>query len=124
MAVMVEGWHEDVSEAFRVYFNRRRQYVLVFMHEVSPQTFHRRGGGRWGFYLPAEIRGRCGKFGELHFVSDRVRPDVVAHELLHLLADRMRARGMSWSERTEERAALMLDELTRAFWREWGKQYY
>ena len=78
------------EEAFRVYFNRRRQYVSVFLHEVSPQTFHRRGGGRWGYYVPAEVRGRIGKFGELHFVLDRVRPDVVAHELLHLLADRMR----------------------------------
>ncbi len=121
---MAAGYEVQVEEAFRVYFNRRRQYVSVFLHEVSPQTFHRRGGGRWGYYIAAEVRGRVGKFGELHFVLDRVRPDVVAHELLHLLADRMRARGMVWCERNEERVALMFDELTRAFWREWHKQYY
>src|SRR5512143_207951 len=118
---MAVGWDQSMSEAFRVYFNRRRQFVSVFLHEVSPQTFHRRGGGRWGYYLPAEERGRRGKFGELHLVSDRVRPDVVAHELTHLLADRMRARGMTWCERTEEKSAEMMDELTRAFWREWHK---
>jgi hypothetical protein len=121
MAAMVEGWHEEVDEAFKLYFNRRRQYVSVYFHEVSPQTFHRRGGGRWAYYIPAQVQARHGKFGELHFVSGRVRHDVVAHELFHLLMDRMRVRNMTVSDRTEERLALMMDELTRAFWREYGK---
>jgi hypothetical protein len=118
---MVEGWHEEVEEAFRLYFNRRRQFVSVFFHEVSPQTFHRRGGGRWAYYIPAQVQGRQGKFGELHFVSGRVRHDVVAHELFHLLVDRMRVCNMTMSDRTEERLAIMMDELTRSFWREYSK---
>lgn len=110
-------------ENFRIYFDRRRRWVCVYLHDVAPQTFERRGGGRWAYFEPAAERGRYGVLGELHFVSSRVRPDTVAHELIHVLADWMREKGMTFSERSEERIAVMYDELTRNFWREYGKAH-
>lgn len=106
---------------FRLYFNRRRQYVEVYLHPVTPGTFERRGGGRWGWYAGKESRGREGAFGEIHLVASRVRPDVVSHELIHLLCDIMRSRGMSWTDRSEERIAAIYDELVRSFWKSYEK---
>ena len=93
----------------------------VFLHEVTPETFNRRGGGRWGYYLACDSRGRRGKFGELHIVRRRVREDVVAHELFHLLADWLQFRKVELNDRNEEKIAVWMDELTRSFWREYKK---
>jgi hypothetical protein len=106
---------------FRLYFNRRKQFVDVYLHPVTPGTFERRGGGRWAYYSPCSERSRVGLFGEIHIVESRVRPDVVSHELIHLLCDIMRSRGMAWTDRSEERIASVYDELVRSFWREYGK---
>ena len=106
---------------FRFYFNNRRQWVDVKLHRVHPNTFERWGGGRWEYYQPILGRGQFGIFGEMHFVADRVRPDVVAHILIHLYGDIMRSRGKVWTVKNEETIALQFDELTRNFWREYNK---
>ena len=106
---------------FRFYFNRRRQYIDVFLHDVHPNTFENRGGGRWEYYQAETERGKTGKFGEMHFVSGRVRPDAVAHCLIHLYGDIMRSRRKVWTAKNEETVALQFDELTRNFWREYSK---
>lgn len=114
-------------EIFRFWFNRRRNWVDVYLHEVTPETFMRRGGGRWGYYVDASERGRVGKFGELHLVRGRVREDVVAHEVFHLFADWIRFRKVElnkdneYHEKTEEKLALTFDEFIRSFWREYKK---
>jgi hypothetical protein len=45
----------------------------------------------------------------------------VAHELFHLLADWMRCKEMQITPQNEERLAWIFDEMTRNFWREFGK---
>lgn len=106
---------------FRVYFNRHRQWVDVEIHSVHPNTFQNWGGGRWEYYQPNTERNHKGKFGEMHFVAERVRHDVVAHCLIHLYGDIMRSRGKIWTAKNEETVALQFDELTRHFWREYNK---
>lgn len=106
---------------FRVYFNRKTQWFEVFLEDVSPETFHRQGGGRWGYFLPTWERPRVGKFGEIHLVSSRVRPDVVAHELLHLWIAWLQAKGVIITSRNEEILVLLYDELIRHFWKEFER---
>lgn len=108
--------------SFNVYFNKRRQWIEIYLHDVSPETFERRGGGRWGFYDIFKERSiRKGKFGEIHLVKDRVRHDSVAHELGHALFDIVYTKGGSFNRLAEERIVTLLDELTRNFWREYEK---
>lgn len=103
---------------FRVWFNRRKQWIDVYLDDVHPTTFDRRGGGRWGYYVPAVDRNmRLGHLGDVHLVASRVRVDVVAHENMHVVVDRLGAI----TSRNEERAARLMDELTRNFWREYKK---
>lgn len=105
---------------FRVPFNRGKQYFVVYLEDVTPTTFHRRGGGRWGFWQASDERNdRLGLFGEMHLVAERVRNDVVAHELFHVVADWL--SGKAIVPQNEERLARLMDELTRNFWREYGK---
>lgn len=111
-------------ETFRLFFNRRRNWVCVYLHDVTPETFDRRGGGRWAYFVPpVEADGPGGLTGELHFVADRVRSDVVAHELIHTIAAWMRQRKMELNARNEERIATIMDELTRNFWREYERLF-
>jgi hypothetical protein len=106
---------------FRLYWNHKQQWVEVYLWDVTPGTFERRGGGKWAYYLAAETRSRTGLFGSLHFVRNRVRADVVAHELVHLLADYLRDRDTAINVYNEERIAMLFDGWVRAFWREYGK---
>ena len=113
-------YNDDIE--FTFYFNRRRQWIDVTLHDVSPQTFVRRNGTRWGYYQSETLRNdRRGKFGEIHLVASRVTPDLAAHELFHLLADWLRCKGMTITPQNEERLAWLFDEMTRNFWREYGK---
>ena len=108
---------------FRVYFNGRRQWLEVMLHDVSPSTFERRNGTPWGYYqAAAERKDRSGKFGEIHLVRARVRHDLAAHELFHVLADWMGCKGMQITPQNEERLALFFDELTRNFWRAYERE--
>lgn len=113
---------------FRMYFNRRRQWVDVYLHDVHPSTFQRRDGGRWAYLTYDHPYRRKGKFGELHFVASRwrrLRLDTVAHELQHLTIRLFISRNgildNAMSADTEERICTLNDELTRAFWREYVK---
>ena len=106
---------------YTVKFNRGRQWVEVYLEDVHPSTFHRRGGGRWGYFIPQWTHPRRGLFGEIHIVRSRLRHDVVAHELLHLWIEWLRARNVTINDRNEESLALLYDELTRRFWRTVGE---
>lgn len=104
---------------FRVYFDKRRAWIGVYLDDVHPSTFDRHGGGRWGYFVSG---GSEGQFGDVHLVASRVRPDVVVHELFHAVAAYMLGRWCLLTPKTEERWASLLDELVRNFYRELGKQ--
>jgi len=110
-----------MQEDFRIYFNRNRQFVLVFLHDVHPNTFERRKGGRWGYYLSKWEHPRRGLFGELHFVKSRVRVDAVSHELKHVIWDWIFAKNLAITPRNEEWFCKFDDELIRKFYREHDK---
>jgi hypothetical protein len=90
----------------------------VYLDDVAPGTLDRRAGTRWGYWQPADVRDeRRGLFGEMHLVASRVRADLVAHELFHVVIDRLG----SVTTRNEERAARLMDELTRNWWKEYDR---
>ena len=77
--------------------------------------------GAGAILFPSGPTRRRGLFGEIHIVRSRLRHDVVAHELLHLWIEWLRARNVTITERNEENLALLYDELTRRFWRTVGE---
>jgi len=103
---------------FKVHFNRRRQYFEVYLHNVHPRTFKRRGGGVWAYWDNVRDSPRRGKFGEVHFVRSRLRFDTIVHELDHIRTDWMWSRGETITRKNEERYATFLDEIVRRFIRE------
>ncbi len=106
-----------------MYFNNRRQWLDVTVHDVSPSTFERRNGTPWGYYQgAAERNDRSGKFGEIHLVRARVRHDLAAHELFHAFADWLNCKKMQISSANEERLANLFDEMTRNFWRAFERE--
>jgi hypothetical protein len=110
-----------MHETFRVFFNRKKQFFDVFIWNVHPNTFHTWKAGRWGYYLDNIEHPRRGKFGEIHLVKSRIRPDLVSHELDHL---RMKWYFVKWiiiTPNNEEKFCIFGDELTRRFWREYNK---
>jgi|SRR5687767_85141 len=108
-------------ESFKVFFNRKKQWVDVFLEDVTPETFKLRGGGRWGYFLPKWEKSRKGLFGEVHLVRSRVREDLVVHEMFHVVCEWLRAGYVTLSPRNEEKVAELLDELIRKFYREYRK---
>jgi len=108
-------------EGYEIRFNGGKSSVNIILEDVHPDTFERKGGGRWGYFSFTD-RPRLGKFGEVHFVASRVRPDVVAHELAHVALNWFFAREYVVTPRNEERFCLMLDELTRKFWRAYERK--
>lgn len=106
---------------FKVFFNRRKQFFTVHLDDVSPATFHRQGGGRWGWFQETWSSPYHGEFGTIHIVKSRVRQDVVAHELLHLWLAWLKSRDIAVTRRNEEKLVLLYDELTRHFWNEYRK---
>lgn len=112
--------------SFRVYFNRRLQWLNFFLESVTPQTFHRQGGGRWGYYLRTFQQPRRGEFGEIHHVESRAeREDSIVHELAHAWIDILRMRQgsdtVSITLDNEEKYISILDGLVRNFYREYRK---
>ena len=106
---------------FRVFFNRRKQFFEVYLHDVHPNTFKRKGGGRWGYFVKTWEHPRRGRFGEIHLVKNRIRPDIVAHELDHLRCEWMFSKWIIVTPKNEEWFCTFGDSLTRNFWREYVK---
>lgn len=110
-----------MKQSFTVFFRKRRQWVNVYIQDVSPEVFQRRGGGRWGYFVPRWEDTRIGWFGDIHLVSSRVRVDSVSHELDHLRMEWIFANGIKLSTRNEEWFCKFGDELIRNFYREYDK---
>ena len=108
---------------FRVYFRSRRQWVNVFLHSVHPSTFARWKAGRWAYFMATWENPKVGEFGELHFVTSRLRFDTVSHEIFHILAEWMMANREPLSPKNEEKYATMMDEISRRVVREIRKIY-
>lgn len=108
--------------AFKLFWNRRKQWVAVYLWDVHPDTFESWDAGRWAYYLANSYRCKTtGLFGDLHFVASRVRADVVAHELIHLLCDYLRNKDTAINVYNEERIAGLFDSWTRQFWKAYKK---
>jgi hypothetical protein len=107
---------------FLVRFNKGRQFFEVYLWDVHPTTFAAWGGGRWGYWTGTRTNDRLGKFGEVHFVKNRLRFDTIVHELDHVRTDWMWSRGETITRRNEERYACFLDEIVRKFVRELRKR--
>lgn len=102
------------KRAFRVYFNQKRQWVDIFIADNSRKFML--AEKCYAYYQPArERKARRGLFGEIHF--SRTGAGLVAHELLHLLIDWLRARKVTITASNEERIVSMYGELVRNFWR-------
>lgn len=110
-----------MEQSFRVFFRKRRQFFNVYLHETTPETFQRKGGGRWGYFVPRWESSRTGWFGDIHLVSSRVRVDVVQHELDHLRLEWIFSNEIVLSTRNEEWYCKFGDELIRNFYREYNK---
>jgi hypothetical protein len=109
-------------DEFTVFFNRKKQWFKVFLWDVNPGTFANWGGGRWAYWEAKWENPKQGFFGEFHAVKSRVnREDLVAHELLHVLFEWIRAREIKVSTRNEERLVTLFDEITRNFYRAYRK---
>lgn len=110
-----------MERSFTVFFRKRRQFFNVYLHETSPTTFYRNGGGRWGYFLPRWEHSKRGWFGDVHLVKSRVRVDLVSHELDHLRLEWIFANEIWLSTRNEEWFCKFGDELIRNFYREYDK---
>lgn len=106
---------------FKIYFNKRRQWLDVTLWDVHPTTFARWGSGRWAYFLATWDNPKQGEFGELHMVKSGIRVDTLVHEIIHVLAEWTLANRDPLCPRNEERLATMCDEITRRFVRELRK---
>lgn len=109
-----------------VYFNDDRQWVEFYLHDISPEGFYYRGGGRWGYYHSSwtprkDGKPKLGKFGEIHLVESRIREDVIAHEVFHLFWDWVLANKFKLNTRNEEKFAKFVDEIIGKFYKEYRK---
>lgn len=107
---------------FRVYFNRRKQWLEVELWDVHPNTFEKWGAGRWAYFQADWEYPDRGKFGELHFVRSRIRFDVIGHELFHVMAEWIHANRTGITSNNEERLASLFDEMCRKLEKELRKQ--
>lgn len=121
MEIIVKGKKGAILDEFLVYFNSKKQWISVYLHDVHPTTFANWKGGRWGFFVAKWSNPKSGLFGEIHLVKSRARVDLVAHELFHALCEWMWANREPISNRSEEMYASMMDELTRNFYKEYKK---
>ena len=103
---------------FKIYFNRHRQWLDVTLWEVHPSTFARWKAGRWAYFVPTWNNPKVGVFGELHFIKSRLRFDVIAHEVFHVVMEYVWANRDAVTGRNEERYASLVDELSRKIVRE------
>lgn len=112
---------DSLTPSFRVYFNRKRQYINVYLYDVHPTTFANWKFGRWGMFDPKWTNPKDGYFGDIHLVESRVRDDLIVHELAHAWIEWIWANRTAVTSRNEETMVAMLDELVRKFGREYRK---
>jgi len=110
--------------AFRVYFNNNQQWFNVYVAD-DPIRFKRKNQCH-AYYIAAEVRKqRRGLFGYIYLSELNFSPmahELVAHEIQHLIFDWVLTRkGMSISERNEERIATMTGEISRRLWRKYER---
>lgn len=120
----VKGQKGAILNEFLIYFNRKKQFVKVFLWDVHPNTFQNWDAGRWGYFLATYENPKKGLFGEVHFVdsaSRKLREDTVVHELDHLRTEWMWANGETITRKNEERMTEFLDQLVGRFYREYRK---
>ena len=106
---------------FKFLFNKKRQFCEVYLWDIHPNTFSNWNAGRWAYFEATYDSPRSGRFGELHFVKNRLRYDVVNHELFHLFAEWVWAGGDTVTRRNEEKYATFFDEISRRFIQELRK---
>ncbi len=109
-------------EEFLIFFNKKKQWIVVKIWDVHPITFNNWGGGRWGYFEAKYEFPRKGLFGELHLVKRGIREDTVVHEMFHVLCAWLFAKNGVLSTRNEERMAEFLDELVGKFYKEYRKE--
>ena len=102
-----------MNHDFKVYFNNRKQWIDVYIEDVSPETFNAKGGGRWGYFIATWDNPTSGVFGEIHLVKSKLRLDTVAHEVFHAVVERAWANGVVIVRRNEETYAKLCDKLFR-----------
>jgi hypothetical protein len=112
---------DEEKPDFKIYFNKKRQWIDIYLKDVHPKTFASRGGGHWGFFIAKWENPKLGFFGEVHLVKARVRPDLVVHELDHVRTDWMLSNGFTIIRQNEEKMASFLDSLVGNFYREYNK---
>jgi hypothetical protein len=115
MATAKPSSKKKITPTFRVYFNKRKQWIDVYVADSSRKFM--RENKCWAYYQPAHPRkSRKGYFGSVHF--SRVGAGLVAHELLHFLIDWTTAgnRVFTFTDRNEERVVEMFGEVSRIFW--------
>lgn len=112
----------DSFGTFTIYFNKRKQWIVVQVWDVHPTTFKNWGGGRWGYFDPVWEKPNEGLFGELHLVRSGIREDTVAHELLHVVLGWCFANWIIPTPKNEEKICTFNDELTRKFWKGYRKK--
>jgi len=109
--------------AFEVRFNNGKQWVDVFISEDS-ETFKKENDCQ-AWYIGAEKRKvYSGLFGSMHFSMMDDSPEgieLMTHEIDHLVADWMRSRRITLSERNEERIATLKGDISKNFWEAWKK---
>lgn len=113
---------EENLPSFKIFFNKKRQWLDVFLWDVHPNTFSNWGGGKWGYFISKGENPRKGLLGEIHLVKSRVREDTVVHEIDHARTEWMLRAGITITRTNEEKMATFLDELVRKFYREYRKE--
>jgi len=106
---------------FKIFFNKKRQWINIYLDDVHPKTFSKKGGGNWGFFIAKWSNPKLGHFGDVHLVKSRVREDLIVHEFFHVFAEWIWSNRTSITSQNEERMAEFMDELVRKFYREYRK---
>lgn len=96
---------------FKVYFNKRKRWIDVYVEDVSQKTFNANGGGRWGYFLSTWNKRTDGSFGEIHFVKSALRLDTVVHEVFHAVIECAWMNGEVVTRKNEEAYACLQHEL-------------
>ena len=108
----------------RVNFNKGKQYVYFHIGEPLKAFKAKHDCDAW--YSNQVQRNRYkGLFGNIYLPKckhgDPYSHELVTHEVQHLLADWMKARGMRVTDRNEERIATIAGGIVGKFWKAYSK---